>query len=388
MSEPDGPPPARYDFVDDAAGLERLRAGLDGIEVLAVDTEADSLFSFKEKVCLIQLATDRGDAFIVDPLALDSIHPLPEVLADPNVVKLLHGADFDVVSLKRDFDVEFENLFDTMVASQLLGDEQLSLQSLVERFIGVRLAKAHTRCNWGKRPLGSGELAYAYYDVAFLVEVYDRQLERLQEADLQPEAEIEFDRLAERTPTEREFDPHGWARIKGARDLPDVAKAVLAEIYRVRNDHAEQLDRPLFKVIGNDTMKRIATRKPRSVGELRSMKGLSRYAKSRMAQPLVAAVQRGVERGRPESVPASASRKNKGKTRLDAAAQRRMGRIREWRQQASERTGLTTLAILPNYAMNEVARLRPRTLEELAAIEGVEERRASRWGEELLPLLR
>lgn len=386
MSDLRRPPTPEYDYVDDAAGMRRLAEALDGARALAVDTEADSLFSYKEKVCLIQLATDRGDSFVVDPLALDSIDPLPEVFAGDDVVKLFHGADFDVVSLKRDYDVEFGSLFDTMVASQLLGDEQLSLQALVGRFAGIRLAKAHTRCNWGKRPLSEDELAYAYYDVAFLVEVYERQLERLEDADLVPEAEIEFQRLTEREPTEREYDPHGWRRIKGSRDLDPASQAVLAELYGVRHRHAERLDRPLFKVVGNETLKRIAQRKPKSVGQLRGMKGLSRYAKSRMANELLDAVRRGRERGRPPEAPPKKKSRG-GRRRLDTAAQRRLGRLRDWRRETASRTGLTTLAILPNYAMSEVARLRPRDAAALREIEGVEDRRTERWGDELLELM-
>jgi len=333
----------------------------------------------------VQLAADCGRAFIVDPLALPDLEPLRPPLADPEVEIVFHGADFDVTSLRRDFGFAFSRIFDTMVASQLLGDERLSLRDLVERFFGVALEKAQTRTDWGRRPLSREQLEYSYLDVAYLVRLAGIQRDRLVEADLVAEAEIEFERLARREPAVRDFDPHGWMKVKGARDLPLETQSVLHELHAVRDRHARRLDRPTFKVLGNDVLRRIATERPRSVGALRALRGVSRFASGRMAQELLDAIETGVARGAPPPRPRRAPEPMR---RLDYHAQRRLGRLRDWRNEASEKSGVTTMAILPNYAMFEIARVRPTSERELEEVPGVGRRRLEKWGAEILRILR
>ncbi len=374
-----------FRYVDEPEHWTFAGPSLASARVVAVDTEADSMHSYFEKVCLVQVATDGGEAYVFDPLALADLEPLRAPLADPGVVTVFHGADFDVVSLRRDFGFRFAEIFDTMVASQLLGDEKLSLRDLVERFFGVVLEKAHTRTDWGRRPLSREQLLYSYLDVAYLVELAGIQQERLEEADLLDEARIEFDRLAEREPAPRGFDPHGWLRVKGSRDLAPQQQAVLHEVFAVRDRHARQLDRPAFKVLGNDPLLRIARHLPQTRDDLRAIRGLSSYVTGRMAQELLDAVRRGIDCGGPPPRPRTPSDPTR---RMDPHAQKRLGRLRDWRNEASARFGVTTLAILPNYAMFDVARDRPRSPEELERIPGVGPRRVEKWGREILGLLR
>ncbi len=365
---------------------DQWRAAADRIcsaDVLAVDTEANSMHAYVEQVCLVQIATELDDAFVIDPLALDDLDDLAEPLAHPDVVTIFHGADFDVTSLRRDFGFEFAGIFDTMVAAQLLGDEKLSLRDLVERFFGVTLEKAHTRADWGKRPLTRDQIDYSYLDVKYLVELWRVQLERLEDADLLEEAEIEFERLALREPAERGFDPHGWARIKGAKELAPEEKAILVELYAVRDRLGQKLNRPVFKVLGNDTMLRIARARPSHRGQLTDIKGVSSFVVGRMGKDMVNAVARGLEQGEPAKPP---PRRPDPRRRLDYGSQKRLGRIRDWRNVASEKSGVTTMAILPNYAMFEIARLRPDSLAELEQVPGVGRRRMEKWGDAILGL--
>jgi ribonuclease D len=379
-------PPSSFEFIDRPDALVSMARRITGAKALAVDTEADSMHSFFEKVCLVQLATDVGDAFVVDPLALRGLDGLAATFADPGTVKVFHGADFDVMSLRRDFKFEFRGIFDTMLAGQLLGDEKLSLRDYVIRFFGVTLEKAYTRCDWAKRPLDEKQLEYCYHDVAFLVRLMDIQRERLIEADLAEESAIEFERLARREPTKKEFDPHAWLKIPGARDLDSVQQAALARLFVLRDRHARSLDRPPFKVIANDTMARVAKAMPESVEKLRAIKGVSSYVSGRMGRELLesfaAARGDGAPPPRPRGKPGDPMR------RLDMTAQKRLGKLKDWRSVASQRTKVTTMAILPNYAMFEVARVFPRTPDELALIPGVGAKRAARWGGEMLDAMR
>lgn len=374
-----------FRFVNRPDDLAAAAARAAIARAIAVDTEADSMHSYFEKVCLLQLATDAGDAWVLDPLELQGLRGIERAFGDPAVVKVFHGADFDVAGMRRDFGFEFRNIFDTMVASTLLGDAKLSLRDLVERFFGVTLEKAYTKCDWGRRPLDERQLEYCYHDVAYLVPLMDIQRARLEEQDLVEEAAIEFERLALREGAAREFDAHGWTRIQGWKDLPPERQSVLHALFALRDRHARRMDRPTYKVVGNDTLLRISQRLPETLDELRGIRGVSHYVIGRMGREILATVAEGRGAGAPPPRP-----RNFGdpERRMDMNAQRRLGALKEWRNQASQRLGRTTMAILPNYAMFEVARLRPRTAEELAAIPGVGPKRADRYGSEILELLR
>jgi len=373
-----------FEYVDQEAEWESAAGVISRCSVLAVDTEADSMHSYFEKVCLVQLATDAGEAFIVDPLAIDDLEALGRPLADPGITCVFHGADFDVMSLRRDFGFAFDGIFDTMIAAQLLGDDKLSLRDLVDRFFGVHLSKGQTRTDWGRRPLSPQQIEYSYLDVKYLVELHGIQAERLREADLEEEASLEFERLSRREPNERVFDPHGWTRIKGSRKLAPEEQSVLMELHVVRDKHARKLDRPAFKVLSTDAMLRVAQALPESIGELQALRGVSSFVMARMARDLLKAVSRGRSRGAPPGRP---PRPGDPRRRLDFHGQRRLGRLRDWRNALSEKSGVTTMAILPNYAMFAIAQERPRTLEELAATEGVGTQRAEKYGEKILSLV-
>ena len=156
---------------EDLAGLA---ASLEGCRAMALDTESDSLYHHFEKVCLVQLATDRGDAWLVDALAVRDLSPLAPVLADPGVVKVLHGADYDVTTLKRDFGFAFASIFDTMIAARLLGRSEIGLAAVARDELGVTLTKTNQKDDWSRRPLTPQQEAYALADVLHLVEVRER----------------------------------------------------------------------------------------------------------------------------------------------------------------------------------------------------------------------
>ena len=175
MSEPD---PV---YVDRPAALARLVDILLDEPAIALDTEANSMFAFRERTCLVQVAT-RRQTFLVDPLAPLDLRPLAPVLADPAIVKVLHGAEFDVLMLKRAGPFEVAGLFDTRVAAASLGLGSSSLAALVSDVVGIELDKRYQRSDWGERPLSAGQRRYAAQDVCHLLEVADVLRERLHQA--------------------------------------------------------------------------------------------------------------------------------------------------------------------------------------------------------------
>jgi ribonuclease D len=372
-----------YRYVDDEKGLEAVVKALDGADRFAVDTESDSMHSYFEKVCLIQLATKKH-AFLIDPLALgDGLSALADAFADEKRTKILHGADYDIVCLKRDFGYEIRNVFDTMIAAQFLDREKIGLANLVEDYFGVVLDKRHARTNWARRPLSESEISYSYLDVKFLIDLSDRLRAELKAADRFEETVLEFRRLEEREAANREFDPDGYRRIRGARDLEDRSLAILRELYLMRDRHARRLDRPPFKVVANDTLLRVSKAEPRNRDGLKKIKGVSAYVLRRYGDALLKAVARGIKRGKP---PEPKPKRSHGR-RLSPRQQRSLERLRDWRKGRAAELEVPTLLILPNHAILEVVKARPKTIEELGRLPTVGEKRARKHGEEILTVL-
>ena len=260
------------ELVQDAAGLDRLLEALRPEPTVALDTESNSFHVYRERVCLLQLSTHQRD-WVVDPLAVD-VRPLGALLCDGRET-VLHGADYDVRCLRREYGWRLPRLFDTMVAARRLGREGLGLSALVEARFGVRLSKANQRSDWGRRPLTAEQLAYAALDTHYLLPIAEELRGELVQRGLAQEADAEFQRIAAVEPRERVFDPEGWRRLKGARELDAAGKGVLRALWIAREARASEADRPPFKVLAEQAMLEIARRRPATPEALAAIPGVT-----------------------------------------------------------------------------------------------------------------
>src|SRR2546422_10105353 len=188
---------AAYVWVDDDRDLDRAAQRLTRAPALAVDSEAYSFYHYHHKCCLIQIS-DGETVYLVDPLALRRLEPLGEVLGAQRIVKVLHAAEQDVLYLRRDFGFHLEPLFDTMIASQLLGKTGIGLASLLLAYFGVKLDKGSQRDDWSRRPLTEGQKTYAAEDVRHLIRLSRILKEELQTVARLAWAEEEFALVARR----------------------------------------------------------------------------------------------------------------------------------------------------------------------------------------------
>jgi ribonuclease D len=274
-------------FVGDPAALAALVERLRGERVIALDTESNSFHVYRERVCLLQLSTRTGD-FVVDPLAVDPA-PLAEILCDGRET-VLHGADYDVRCLRREYGWRLPRLFDTMAAARRLGRTGLGLSALVEAQFGVRLSKAFQRADWGRRPLTEEQLTYAALDTHFLLPLYDTLAGELATRGAAEEARREFDRIAAAEFRERVFDPEGWRRLKGARDLDAPGRSVLRALWIAREEQARAADRPPFKVLAEQAMLELARRRPEDDDALARIPGVTPSVLRRMGATLRGAI--------------------------------------------------------------------------------------------------
>jgi ribonuclease D len=360
-----------------------LAARLHESRELAVDSESDSLHHFPEKVCLIQLALEGGEAFLVDPLAVEDLSSLAPIMADPSVVKIFHGAAYDLAAMKRDFGFSFASLFDTMIAAQFLGMPELGLSALLATLLGIAPERSLQKDDWASRPLSPAQERYAAEDVRHLTRLRAHLLEALRIRGRQ-EWVAEECRALEATPAaERVFHPDDCFRIKGIGTLDPRGLAVLRELYVARERWARERRRPPFRVMGNETLLRLAAALPRRGEDLLKIPGCSPLMVSRYGQGVLDAVSRGL------AVPDGdlpVIRRPK-KPRLGRAIEWRIDALLSWRAEAAPRLGLDAGLLLPRRLIERLAQTAPSDLAALAAIDGIRQWRSAHLGQEMLAVL-
>jgi ribonuclease D len=237
--------------------LAEFLASIAPLERLALDTEADSLHCYFEKLCLIQISVPGADV-LVDPLADLRLAPLFEMLARKQVV--MHGADFDIRMLRRAGQTAMGKVFDTMIAARLTGCVEFSLSALITRHFGVTLTKGSQKANWAMRPLSPTMEEYARNDTRYLLALADILGERLAQLGRRAWFEQSCERVVEQAMTTRERDLENAWRISGSFALEPRAAAVLRALWRWRDEEARAVDRPAFHILRNEDLVEAAHR--------------------------------------------------------------------------------------------------------------------------------
>jgi ribonuclease D len=366
-------------WIRTAAQLAELAGELATCRALGIDTEGDSLHHYTQKVCLIQLAAFGAGSCLVDPLALPDLSPLGSIMADPRILKVVHGGDNDVTSMRRDFGFTFRTMFDTSIAARLLGDTELGLQALVRNELGVELSKGSQKDDWSKRPLNAKQEAYALADVEHLFALAGILTTRLAEADRTEWAREEFEALAALPPAEKKKDADDFRRIKGSAKLSRRQQAVLREIYLWREERAAAADRPPFKIVGPEVLLALAEISAPTIEDVED--ALASYPRqAREADVVFEAITRALELPEAE-LP---RREHTAQPAMPAAARRRVEALRLWRTGQAERSKLDPSIVLSQRVLERIALAGPQTLSELAAVEGVRRWRVAEWGPALL----
>jgi len=237
-------------YVDNEEALRDLIAALSDADRVALDTEADSLHHYFEKVCLMQLSLGESH-YIVDPLAgLDLSAFLASLARTP---LLLHGGEYDLRMMLGSMHFRPQRgVFDTLPAAQLLGCDQLGLVALADKYLEVTLSKKGQRSDWSRRPLSTEQLSYAIDDTRYLAVLADTMKEELETLGRLSWHREMCERIVQFTQEEKPpADPDRVWRIKGCRDLTNRQLAYVRELWHWREREAQAVDLPAFKVIGN-----------------------------------------------------------------------------------------------------------------------------------------
>jgi ribonuclease D len=235
-------------MISKSSQLEELLSKIDPEDRVAVDTEADSLHCYREKLCLVQLSVPAGD-YVVDPLAGLDLSPLALALADKRII--LQGADFDLRLLRRSLDFKPQRIFDTVVAARLLGIREFSLAALVQRYFGVELSKGSQKANWAQRPLSPRMIEYAINDTRYLLPLAEKMEAELEQAGRLGWFEQSCQRAVDQSFIDRTRDVEEAWRITGSGKLRGRSASILRELWRWRESEAEAADRPPFHILQN-----------------------------------------------------------------------------------------------------------------------------------------
>jgi len=363
--------------VKDRSNLSRIAAGLERETSIGVDLEADSMFHYREKVCLIQISTPLQD-ILVDPLSFDDLSPLSPVFADPNILKVFHGADYDIRSLYRDFNIEVNSLFDTQIAARFLGIRETGLARLLKERLGVFVEKKYQKRDWSERPLPAAMRAYAVQDTCHLL-----SLSRILKKELRVkgrlfcvEEECELQSKVRPTP------PNGnplFLRFKGASMLDHRGLAVLESILQLRDDTARRRDLPPFKILGNETIMEIAERRPVTERDLGRIKGLS----ARQVRMLGFSILKKIDESTklPENELPAFPRTTE--EQIGANVSNKVKALREWRVQRAKEMGIDPSLVCTNAQIHSLALAYPKSLKDLEGIDTIRAWQRRLFGSEI-----
>ncbi len=375
-------------WIDDVAGMRALLAQLEGVEELALDVEANGMFVYRARLCLMQLgyvARGTPGVAIIDTLSVDPA-PLAELLGPRGPRKILHDLAFDA-RLLAEYQIPLGRVSDTSVLARFVGLEATGLASVAGSVLGVELTKGLQQHDWSERPVTPRQRDYLASDVAYLLPLFHALRARAQALDVLEEADEETAyRLRSALEPAASTRP-SWSRLKGSAELGPVARAVLRRGYALRERLAAEIDRPSHRVVSNDRLLELARRRPTSPAELARVLGGGAELGAWLE-----AVRSGIADGDVPEQERAALEPRLLPAESVARRRRAEGLVSSWRAREAERRGIDPQAVLPGHCASALASLLheppppEQRRERMAAIDGVGARRIERHAEAWLAL--
>ena len=359
---------AQVPILTTAAQVQQLADDLQQLTVFAVDMEADSMHCFQEKVCLIQFTYYLGTeehTVLLDPLAVSDLTPLLPILADRKIRKIFHAADYDMRCLFRDCNIELHGLFDTMIASQLLGEPKVGLADVLGKHFDVVLDKKYQRADWSKRPLPPEMCHYAAEDTRHLHQLATILEGQLRDKDRLWWAEEEFAILE--NARFASHDGPAFLRFKGAGTLAPRSLAVLENLIGWRNSEAKRRDCPAYKVLGNKTLLSLAQQCPVETVQLKKVTDFSKRLIERYGAAVLPQVQQAFQIAEADLPHFPRMTREK----RDPAMEKRFLSLKKWRTKKAAELELDPGIMINNALLENIARQQPATAVELESVAGL-----------------
>ncbi|MBI5953992.1 MAG: ribonuclease D [Chloroflexi bacterium] len=367
------PPPV---WVNTKELLQRMLEDLVTQSRLAVDTESNSLHAFREQVCLVQISSTRAD-YLIDPLVLKDLSALAPIFSNPKIEKIFHAAEYDLICLRRDFGFSFASLFDTMHAARVLGYPAVGLDTLLNSKFKIQTDKRHQKANWAKRPLTTEQIHYARLDTHYLFDLRDVLEKELREKGRLEFAKEDFARACLFDEHRHKNNGESWERFANRKDLSPRDLTIMAFLCKWRDVEAEKLNRPVYKVVMDDTLVMMAKNPPQHKVDLSAL-GMSERQIQLWGDGVLAAVRHGMD--------APLVERKQTETRNDALL-RRLEKLKVWRKNAGQEMGVESDVILPKPYVTVIAEKPPKNLDELACLMKETPSRVEKYGAQILKVL-
>jgi len=372
----------KYLQINSLPELQKFASRLEKQRIIGVDLEADSMYHFKEKVCLIQIATPNATA-VIDPLQIKNLSVLKPVFRRADIQKVFHGADYDVRSLYRDFKVSINNLFDTELACRFLGFKESGLDAVLAKKYNVRLDKKYQRKDWSKRPLPEEMIAYAAADVHYLIPLAKSLQHELKNKGRLSWVQEECTYLSKVRPGSVNSDPL-FLGFKGAGKLRPRGLAVLEKLLHVRKKIAQKQDRPLFRVMGNKSIMALAEARPQSLKKLVKTEALGSKQIDRYGNEIISAVKKAMQihTGNLPKYP------RKTAPMVPAIAAKRVKELRRWRDRLANKLEIDPAIICTKALISAIAVQRPVSVNSLATVKELKTWQATGFGRDIIDILK
>jgi len=371
-----------YHIIDSLSGLKEAAAALKKEKTIAVDLEADSMYHFKEKVCLVQMASTTLN-LLIDPLSIMDLSPLKPLFSDTKIKKIFHGADYDVRSLYRDFKIEINNLFDTQLASMFLGIRETSLNAVVQSRFGVVLDKKYQKKDWSIRPLPKEMTDYAVQDVMHLIplaKILEKELKKKKRLDWVKEECHGLSKVRHVLISNKPL----FLSFKGAGRLDLCSLCVLEAILQFRSKIAKKKDRPLFRVFGNEAVMKMTKKKPTSLASLKKSDALSEKQMKMYGDTLLKTINDALKK-KDRQLPVYPRQKT---SPLSPGTHERVKALKSWRDKRAKELKLDPAILFNKATLTVIAKKNPFFKKDLQAIRDIKSWRTVFFGKEILSVLR
>jgi len=362
--------------------LQKFASRLEKQRIIGVDLEADSMYHFKEKVCLIQIATPNTTV-VIDPLQIKNLSVLKPVFRRADIQKVFHGADYDVRSLYRDFKVTINNLFDTELACRFLGFKESGLDAVLAKKYHVRLDKKYQRKDWSKRPLPHEMIAYAAADVHYLIPLAKSLQHELKNKGRLFWVQEECTYLSKVRPGSANSGPL-FLGFKGAGKLGPRGLAVLEKLLHLRKKFAQQQDRPLFRIMGNKSIMGLAEARPQSIKKLVKTEVLGSKQIDRYGNEITSAVKKALR------IPTKDLPKypRKSAPTVPVIVAKRVKELRRWRDRLANKLEIDPAIICTKALISAIALQRPASTSSLSTVKELKTWQATAFGSDIIDILK
>ena len=367
-----------YRFIESKEELQQICDNFLKEEVIGVDLEADSLYCFKEKICLIQIAT-ADEAFLIDPFVLKEISPFLNILENKDIIKIFHGSDFDIRSIDRDYHAKVNNLFDTEIACRFLGLKERGLGSLLKRNFNINSNKKYQKANWSKRPFLQEMIKYSVMDVKYLTKLYNIINKKLTDNGRFTWAKEEFE-IQEQVRYENHHSAPLFKKFKGAGKLEKRSLAVLENLLQLRIKIAQKKNQPLFKIISNSSLTTLSVNRPETIAQILEIKALSRKQIDIYGKLCLEEINKAmkIEHDKLPSYP-----KTRGH-RINYNEEKRIKSLKKLREKLSTSMGIEPGFLLNNSLITAIAIQAPQNSEALLEIDNIRRWQVQNIGDDII----